>query len=61
MNENNIMTKVEELVIKKLGEYKEVFAMEFKKNIGSMSVSDEEKKFQFSRLIFIIIFYSLET
>jgi hypothetical protein len=38
------MGKVEELVIKKLTEYKEIFATEFRKNLGSMIVSEDEKK-----------------
>ena len=43
-NEGSIMGKVEEMVIKKLSEYKDILAVEFKKNLGSLTISDEEKK-----------------
>lgn len=43
-NEGSIMGKVEEMVIKKLSEYKDILAVEFKRNLGSLTISDEEKK-----------------
>ena len=38
------MGKVEEMVIKKLSEYKDILAVEFKKNMGSFTISDKDKK-----------------
>lgn len=42
------MAKVEDLVVKKIGEFKEIFALEIKKNLGSnlgsLNLSEEEKK-----------------
>lgn len=47
-NSVNIMAKVEDLVVKKIGEFKEIFALEIKKNLGSNlgspNLSEEEKK-----------------
>lgn len=43
-NNGNIMAKVEDLIVKKIGEFKEIFALEIKKNLGSLNLSEEEKK-----------------
>lgn len=59
INEGNLMGKVEDLVIKKLAEYKEILATEFKKSLVSIAISDEEKKSSdcFSFLSFFILIF----
>lgn len=39
------MGKVEELVMKKLSEYKDIIGIDLKKNVNPSTISEEDKKF----------------